>query len=82
MLLKDVTEDISVYKYSPTLALRNLRAKVDRLAHPVIYDSFQSFARRMARDGLAPGLEGVKEELRQGDCFLPSADGLLHALIG
>ncbi len=69
---KDVTDDIAVYKYSPSLTLQAMRGKVDRIAQPATYDSFQSFVRRMARDGLAPELQSVKEELRQGKRVLTS----------
>ncbi|KAI0675309.1 ribonuclease H2, subunit B [Trametes maxima] len=57
---KDITPDISVFRYSPEKVLQYLRAKVARLSAPHVSELSRTLNRNLAKDGL---LEDGKEEL-------------------
>ncbi|KAI0630363.1 ribonuclease H2, subunit B [Trametes polyzona] len=57
---KEITPDITVFRYSPDRTLECLRAKVSRLSHESISELSRTLNRNLAKDGL---LEDGKEEL-------------------
>ncbi|KAF8581587.1 hypothetical protein K439DRAFT_1647835 [Ramaria rubella] len=61
---KEITEEISVYRLSPTKLLQMIAAKVARLSQSSVFDQYPSLRRQLARDGLSL-LNEEKDELRQ-----------------
>ncbi|RDX55099.1 hypothetical protein OH76DRAFT_1397456 [Lentinus brumalis] len=57
---KDITPEITVYRYSPERVQSYLRSKVARLSHPDVSEFSRTLTRSLAKDGL---LEDGKEEL-------------------
>ncbi|KIO31282.1 hypothetical protein M407DRAFT_19661, partial [Tulasnella calospora MUT 4182] len=50
--VKEITEDITVYRFSRPNLLSALQAKVTRISDPTSYVSIRSLARGLAKDGL------------------------------
>ncbi|KAG9017712.1 hypothetical protein FRB90_000197 [Tulasnella sp. 427] len=63
--VKEITEDIIVYRFSQSVLLPQLQAKVARLSDPVAFGSFRSLARGLAKDGLGVEAGAEKEGLRE-----------------
>lgn len=49
-----MNEDIAVYRYSESVLMDVLRAKVARLAAPEVFHTFRTLTRGLARNGLMP----------------------------
>ncbi|KAG8932883.1 hypothetical protein FRC03_012877 [Tulasnella sp. 419] len=49
---KDLTEDLSVHRFSKAKFLEVVKVKTDRIADPSAFDSFSSLTRSLAKDGL------------------------------
>ncbi|KAG8893985.1 hypothetical protein FRC01_013235 [Tulasnella sp. 417] len=64
--VKEITEDITVYRFSQATLLSELQAKVTRLSDAASYVSFRSLARGLAKDGLGPEAGEEKEDIRKG----------------
>ncbi|KAH7929852.1 hypothetical protein BV22DRAFT_1080099 [Leucogyrophana mollusca] len=58
--VKDITPEITVYRFSPEKLLQYIRAKVDRLSAPRVLEMSRSLIRGLAKDGL---MEDGKEDL-------------------
>ncbi|KAF8210503.1 ribonuclease H2, subunit B [Mycena galopus ATCC 62051] len=58
--VKDITEDITVYRFSPARVVEYLRLKVERLSTPETVEVSRTMVRNLARDGL---MDDGKEEL-------------------
>ncbi|KAG9050500.1 hypothetical protein FS837_004994 [Tulasnella sp. UAMH 9824] len=63
--VKDITEDITVYRFSQPNLLSELQTKVARLSDAASYVSFRSLARGLAKDGLGPEAGEEKEDIRK-----------------
>ncbi|KAF8517650.1 ribonuclease H2, subunit B [Gautieria morchelliformis] len=59
---KEVTEELTVYRYSHSKLLQSISAKVARLSQSNVFDVYPSLQRQLAKDGL---LDEGKGELRQ-----------------
>jgi len=70
----EITEDITVYRYSQERALRYLRSKVLRLSEPKLLEISRSITRDLAKDGL---MEDGNEELLKGK-YLLLFEGISH----
>ena len=60
----EITENITVYRYSQERALGYLRSKVLRLSEPKTLEISRSITRNLAKDGL---MEDGNEELLKGE---------------
>lgn len=60
----EITQEITVYRYSAPRLLEYLRAKVARLATAEVFESSRTLIRNLARDGL---MEDGKEALLEGE---------------
>ncbi|KAJ7217837.1 ribonuclease H2, subunit B [Mycena pura] len=60
--VKDIAEDITVYRFSSEKVVEYLRTKIERLSTPEAADISRTVVRSLAKDGL---LEDGKEELLQ-----------------
>ncbi|KAJ7188027.1 ribonuclease H2, subunit B [Mycena filopes] len=58
--VKEITEDITVYRFSPETLIQYLRVKVQRLSTPEIVEVSRTMVRNLAKDGL---MEDGKENL-------------------
>ncbi|KAJ7595035.1 ribonuclease H2, subunit B [Mycena floridula] len=58
--VKEITDDIVVYRFSQSKAVEYLRRKVERLATPELFESSRTLVRNLAKDGL---MEDGKEDL-------------------
>ncbi|KAK7005697.1 ribonuclease H2, subunit B, partial [Favolaschia claudopus] len=58
--VKEITEDITVYRFSPEKVVEWLRLKVERLSRPETVEISRTMVRNLAKDGL---MEDGKEEL-------------------
>ncbi|OCH95159.1 hypothetical protein OBBRIDRAFT_816783 [Obba rivulosa] len=58
--MKEITEDLTVYRYSSSKTLEYLRSKVAHLAKPEIIETSRTLIRNLAKDGL---MEDGKEAL-------------------
>ena len=63
----EITEDITVYRYSQERTLKYLRSKVLRLSEPKTLEISRSIIRDLAKDGL---MEDGNEELLKGSYIL------------
>ncbi|KAG8972971.1 hypothetical protein FRC05_009387 [Tulasnella sp. 425] len=63
--VKEITEDITVYRFSQPNLLSELQAKVTRLSDPTAYSTFRSLERGLAKDGLGTETGEEKEDLRK-----------------
>lgn len=62
----EITEDITVYRFSQPNLLSELQAKVTRLSDPTSYSTFRSLERGLAKDGLGTETGEEKEDIRKG----------------
>jgi ribonuclease H2 subunit B len=62
-ILQDVTEELSVYRFSYLKLMQSISAKVAHLSQPSVFDAYPSLQRQLAKNGL---LDEGKDELRQG----------------
>lgn len=60
MLILEITEDIVVYRYTPSKLVEYLKAKVARLASPETFEKSRTLIRNLAKEGL---MEDGKESL-------------------
>ena len=60
---KDVTEELTVYRYSHSKLMENISAKVARLSQSNEFAAYPSLQRQLAKDGLL--VEGRDDDLRQ-----------------
>jgi hypothetical protein len=60
----EITEEITVYRYSQERTLEYLRVKVARLSEPKTLEISKSITRSLAKDGL---MEDGNEELLKGN---------------
>ncbi|KAJ7163611.1 ribonuclease H2, subunit B [Mycena crocata] len=58
--VKEITEDITVYRFSPKMVVQYLRIKVGRLSSPETVEVSRTMVRNLAKDGL---MEDGKEKL-------------------
>ncbi|KAJ7497514.1 ribonuclease H2, subunit B [Mycena latifolia] len=58
--VKEITEDITVYRFSPEKVVQYLRVKVQRLSNPETFEVSRTLIRNLAKDGL---MEDGKENL-------------------
>ncbi|KAJ7859693.1 ribonuclease H2, subunit B [Mycena leptocephala] len=58
--VKEITEDITVYRFSPQKVVEYLRVKVERLSTPKTIEVSRTLVRNLAKDGL---MEDGKENL-------------------
>lgn len=81
----EITEEITVYRYSPKRTLDYLRKKAARLSEPKILENSKTVIRSFARDGL---MEDGNEELLKSEefplniektCFMEFLVGQLRA---
>ncbi|KAF8520441.1 ribonuclease H2, subunit B [Hysterangium stoloniferum] len=59
---QDLTDELTVYRYSRVKLLQYLSSKVAHLAQPVVFETYPSLQRHLAKDGL---LDQEREALRQ-----------------
>jgi ribonuclease H2 subunit B len=59
----EITEDITVYRFSPQKVVEYLRVKVERLSTPKTIEVSRTLVRNLAKDGL---MEDGKENLLEG----------------
>jgi len=64
MKLLDVTEDITVYRFSEEKAIQYARAKIEHLATPALFDGFRSLRNVLAHECLLD-LDESKQDLVQ-----------------
>jgi len=72
----EISEDITVYRYSQERALGYLRSKVLRLSEPKTLEISRSITRNLAKDGL---MEDGNEELLKGERSPYLKESLPHA---
>ncbi|EKM54493.1 uncharacterized protein PHACADRAFT_123606 [Phanerochaete carnosa HHB-10118-sp] len=59
---KQITEELTVYRYSPDVVVENLRKKVMRLNSQPMFEASKTLTRALARDGLMDdGKDGILE---------------------
>ncbi|KAJ3568865.1 hypothetical protein NP233_g5437 [Leucocoprinus birnbaumii] len=75
--VKDITEDITVYRYSQGRTLEYLRSKVARLSEPKTLEISRSITRGLAKDGL---MEDGNEELLKVGQLKAACDLIAHYL--
>ncbi|KAF7321755.1 hypothetical protein MKEN_00697200 [Mycena kentingensis (nom. inval.)] len=69
--VKEITDDLVVFRYSRERVVDYLRAKVDRLSTPATTELSRTLVRNLAKDGL---LEDGKEELLQAGRIRAACD--------
>lgn len=60
MLAPEITEEVTVYRYSPDIVVETLKVKVARLDSPSMFEASRTLTRALAKDGL---MEDGKDDL-------------------
>ncbi|KAI0093265.1 ribonuclease H2, subunit B [Irpex rosettiformis] len=69
--VKEVTSEITVYRYSPDKVLEYLKSKVDKLNSPVLLETSKTLVRAWAKEGL---MEDGKEALLEAGQLKSACD--------
>ncbi|KAG8863260.1 hypothetical protein FRB96_008751 [Tulasnella sp. 330] len=77
---KEISEDLIVFRLCRNKLRDHLRTKVARISDTPIYDSFQTLARGLAKDGLGEEAEGLMKDLRQSARVRGACDVLAQYL--